>query len=182
MKKWTKIVAFVCMFTCIFTLFGYSGRHLSVDVQIALIGYLLNSASVVIGVTGIWLAVVFPEVIKDVYIMKTADEKRLQYQRSKVLLTPFLLAVGAAVFMIAIRVIVEPLRYLDVDMSLPVAQGILFGILAASSCWVIYTLVLAALPGLKMLFDAKLDCEGHEIKERFFSSTSVREKDEDSQI
>lgn len=146
---------------------GLFGNSVPVNVQVGLMDHLLTISSVVIAIIGIWLAVVFPEVINGIYKSSAVTDKRTLYSNAKALLTPFGLAVGVAIVVIVLRVAIEPLRFLQWNISPPLARGCLFGVISGITMLLVISLALAALPGLAMLVSARDTLKSSERRERF---------------
>lgn len=158
-------------------LMGYAGYYyggfLPISSQMKLLDPLVTLSAVVFAIMGIWLAVVFPNVISGVYKESSSVAKKQLLFKAKRLLTPLLIATFVSISTIVVRIISEILlvKIHNIDQSIP--RGLFFNYIIFSSLALIVALVLSVAPGLQMLFEADRSHKTCQKKERFCSNSDT---------
>lgn len=148
------------------------GSEVPVSTQIDLLNFLVTISSVVFGVVGIWLAVVFPDVISGIYTNRSVDEKVTLYRKAKILLVPLLLVTAVTISTITFRVLIAIVCPLGGSLRPLNGSGVLFAFIVFASIALIWSLILAIAPGLQMLFEASWAIKKSIRKNRFIGKDS----------
>ena len=164
--------------TVIFLFSGYYyGRAVTLPSQIKLIELLISFSSIVFAVVGVWLAVVFPNVMTGVYKNISVDEKKTLIDSAKRLLIPLFLASFISASSFIIRLLIEPLRGVSWVTEGEWANGVLFSFISIASFAIVISLILALAPGLQLLFDGVSVVKGDSRRNRYLSRVSRTKKD-----
>ncbi|HFD33342.1 MAG TPA: hypothetical protein ENJ28_11630 [Gammaproteobacteria bacterium] len=155
----------------------YFGRIVTLPSQIKLIELLISFSSIVFAVVGVWLAVVFPNVMTGVYKNTSVDEKQTLIDSAKRLLIPLFLASFISASSFIIRLLIEPLRGMSWVTEGEWANGVLFSFISIASFAIVISLILALAPGLQLLFDGISVVKGDSRRNRYLSRVSRTKKD-----
>ncbi len=150
----------------------YFGRAISASDQLKLLELLISFASVVFAVVGVWLAIVFPNVMSGIYKNIPVEEKDVLIITAKRLLVPLFLTSFIAASSMLIRVLAEPLRLIPSITAGTCANGLLFSFILVANFYLFIALVIALAPGLQLLFDGMDVVKGEKRKNRYLSRTS----------
>ncbi len=156
---------------------GYlSGRQISFEDQLKLVELLITFASVVFAVVGVWLAVVFPDIMTGIYKRTPIEEKKELLGTAKRLLIPLFLASFIAAASMFVRVVAEPLKSVTWINIGTHGNGLLFAFILCSMFYLFVALVFALAPGLQLLFDGMDVVKSHERTNRYLSRNKSKGK------
>lgn len=150
----------------------FSGLQISLEDQLKLIELLISFATVVFAVVGVWLAVVFPDIMTGIYKRTTIEEKKELLSTAKRLLIPLFLASLIAAASMFVRVVAEPLKSITWINFGSYGNGVLFAFILCSMLYLFIALIFALAPGLQLLFDGFGVVKGAERKNRYLSRNS----------
>ena len=145
--------------------------------QLKLLELLIAFSSVILTVTGIWLAVVFPNVITGIYQVSEIEKKKSQLKQASRLLIPLGLSSLVALVSTFFRVAAEPLQHIDFLVQGELANKILFSLIAVLTLTLFISLAFALSPGIQLLFNGTDHIKSEQRKRRYFSRTQ-RSKDD----
>lgn len=169
------MIKFVIIFTAylVLVLTAYCfGGSVPGDAQLKLLELLITFSSVIFAVAGIWLAVVFPNVITGIYQASEVQEKNSQLKQASKLLIPLGLASTVAVVSMLSRVAAEPLQHIDFLVQGALANKILFSLIAVLTLTLFISLAFALSPGIQLLFNGMDHVKSEQRKGRYFSRAS----------
>ncbi|WP_370306179.1 hypothetical protein [Sinimarinibacterium flocculans] len=129
----------------------FFGREVPLKDQLSLYGLLITVASIILGLSGAWLAIVFPGMLGRLYGSSKA-ERSADLQQSRRLFRPMLAAVVVIAVSVAVHMVVTVASSMlsDVDVSNweAVARGLSFGILAFLGELLIIAMFYAVAPAV----------------------------------
>lgn len=149
------------------------GAYVPGQNQIRILEVIIIFASIIFAIIGVWLAVVFPEVMQGIYDNHTAEDKRSLYKKGKRLIFPLVLASGSAFSALLTRIAAEVLANAGVAATIGscTSRITLFTITVILVVGLGVSLVMAVAPGLQMLVDGYQAVKHTERNERFFART-----------
>jgi len=154
----------------------FTGRQISFEDQLKLVELLITFASVVFAVVGVWLAVVFPDVMTGIYKRTSIEQKRELLSTAKRLLVPLFLASFIAAASMFVRIVAEPLKSVTwIDLG-ACGHGLLFAFILCSMFYLFVALIFALAPGLQLLFDGMDVVKSHERRDRYLSGSSQKKE------
>lgn len=153
------------------------GAYLPGANQIRILDIIIIFASVIFAILGIWLAVVFPDVMSGIYDRRSAEDKRSLYHKGKRLIFPLVLASFCAFLALVIRICADLLASggLVAVMGTGIARMMLFFIINILVVGLGVSLAMAVAPGLQALFEGYREVKKAEREERYFVRTQNRD-------
>lgn len=146
----------------------YYGSQIPISDQDDVLDFVVTMSSVVFGVVGIWLAVVFPEVISSLYKEVSVEKKDELRKKAKRILLPMVISTIVAVFSVFLKLFLSILKSVVPNDS-GLFRGVIFVLLVYESIALCCSLVLAAAPGLQILFDASANIRSSKRVQRFLN-------------
>lgn len=168
-----KILISIFIIILIFSIGYFAGAEVSVRIQLELIDVIVSFASFVFAILGLWLAVVFPDVMAGIYKNNSIEEKRGLISKAKRLLLPLCLASMVAASGILIRIAAEPIMKFVWLSEVSLDNSILFAFITISFFTLVVALILALAPGIQMLFDGNDEVKRVERKRRYLSQAQI---------
>lgn len=168
--KTVKAIAVILGLSCIIG-FSFLGVYLPGESQIRILEVIIIFASTIFAILGIWLAVVFPEVMSGIYKNCNAKDKRSLYQKGKRIIFPLVLASICAFSALLVRISAEVLANAGVAAAVGVcaARSVLLFTIILLVLGLGVSLIMAIAPGLQMLFEGYRAVKKAEREERYFS-------------
>jgi hypothetical protein len=151
----------------IMILVAYLGSGVSLNTQSDFLSFLMFPAAATFSVTGVWLAVVFPEVLHGIYETDDIDQKEEIIARGKYLLIPLMVSVLAEISIIGYKLFIVIANDFPSMLPLNIQQSLsLFFVLSITAA-VIYSLICSVSPGINILFKARFHTRMARAKKRF---------------
>lgn len=179
MKGDVKIKVLIFFSTILFALIGFlAGAEVPVPSQLKLIDVIVSFASFVFAILGLWLAVVFPEVMAGIYKDNSIEEKKGLISRAKKLLLPLCLASVVAASGIFVKIAAEPIMKFTWLREETIDNSALFAFITVSFLMLIFALILALAPGIQMVFDGSDEVKRAERNKRYFNRTQSSDSEQ----
>jgi hypothetical protein len=157
---------------------GYGvGVKIPIANQVALLDHLVGFSSVVFGVVGVWLAVVYPSVMTGLFGAQTdLDTKKRLIDDASALLLPLVLSTVVSILALASRFAVEavaPMRLFS-HFQVSAARGLFFAFLLVLLGAVFCSLFLSLMPALRILSKRRAELARLRTRNRLLSQVDKR--------
>jgi hypothetical protein len=151
---------------------GYRvGANIPIASQVGLLDHLVSFSSVVFGVVGVWLAVVYPSVMTGLFRGQTDFDAKKRLDDASALLLPLVLATLVSILALASRFAVEAVVAMSVSsqFSADVGRGLFFAFLLVLLGAVACSLLLSLLPAVRILTQRRAELAGQRTRKRIMS-------------
>ncbi|MES9907194.1 MAG: hypothetical protein ABW150_01635 [Candidatus Thiodiazotropha sp.] len=129
------------------------GREISFADQWPLYEALRTTASIIFGVMGAWIAIVYPEVLTKIFDKKT-ENKKDEIRKIKRLLLPLGISTLILAAILVIGIASPILKQIDFFTArIDIARGISFSSLGILTLVQLWTLIASLAPGEHLLFE-----------------------------
>lgn len=145
-----KLVIKICKFLFLFLLCGtlfYFGQDVPYTEQLPLYEGLRTTSSIIFGVTGAWIAIIYPGNLLDLLEGNLSDEEQKKHEKVRTLISPLVYSsvILACVLMVGILTpILKRLPFLLPHLRL--VRGLSFALLGLLTIGQLWTLLLTLVP------------------------------------
>ena len=150
----------------------YFGKNITIEEQIPLLEGLRNTAAIIFGVMGAWIAILHPESLKKIFSRNGGSVSLEDRETINLLLSPILIST-----FILFIVLVMPLA-ISIGKTIPYVleykhelRGFSFAILGCLTILQLWTLILTLIPGDLLKRNIQKQEAKEAMKNRMFSGT-----------
>jgi len=154
------------------------GSKIPIAIQLPVIDLLLNFSAVVFGVSGIWLATAYPEILTNMYKSDRSVDKSSLANKAKKCLYPLLIASAVAVCCVVLRIAIMVGSVYPMTDDLALSRGTVFLAIVVLVMALFCALVVALLPGLQLVKDSRASAARAALKGRKFRDVTFESRDE----
>ncbi len=138
----------------------FLGQDIPFEEGIELLNIILTSSSLIFAIIGIWLALVFPDVMNNTYKEINLSNRKREMERAERILQPLIYASMIFLTSFMLRLIIGVLKYKKEHLPFlesiePFLQSLLFSVILLLSFFLILTLVSTLAPGFELLYKSK---------------------------
>jgi uncharacterized protein YacL len=166
-----KVLIVFCIILFFASIGFFAGAEVPVRSQLELVDVIVSFSSFVFAILGLWLAVVFPEIMAGIYKKRSSGDKKKLVSRAKRLLLPLCLASMVAASGILVRIAAEPIMKFAWLSGETFDNSILFAFITVSFFILVVSLILALAPGIQMVFDGSDEVKKAERDDRYFKQS-----------
>ncbi len=142
--NFAKIIVVIVVFVGCF----YYGQNVSYEIQNTLYEGLRNTSAVIFGIMGIWIAVIYPDVLSNIFKKKERGEIELELRKVNRLLYPLLYSTLALIVVLIVTTLAPLLKLIPFFIkNYMLLRGISYSILGVLTLLQIWALILALIPG-----------------------------------
>lgn len=121
------------------------GQRIPFNEQWSIYGSLQVTASIILGVTGAWAAIIYPGILSQVFEIRADGNERRQLAR---LLIPMIYSAGVVAAVLLVGFIAPVIRTVSsIGPYVKILRGISYGVLGILTLLQLWALVLALAPG-----------------------------------